>query len=134
MAAYNLLIPTQKVVQQLPDVCITALTNSIHMYTLSLMERISDREFELMALIAGGEMSGREIAKSFEEETGKPISYGTLYTTLRRLSERGLVNTRDDNDEDGRVRFFDLTGAGKQSLRAARSAYSALAKFALPAV
>jgi len=67
-----------------------------------------------------GELAGREVAKQFKAETGKTISYGTLYTTLRRLKEQGWVSTRDDEDEDGRVRFFSLDPRGKAGLNFAR--------------
>jgi len=65
------------------------------------------------------EMAGRDIGKAYEAEFGS-MSYGTLYTTLRRLKEAGFVDSRDDEDEDGRVRFFTLTGNGQRAVAKSR--------------
>src|SRR5262245_39141442 len=92
---------------------------------------LSEKEMQLLALV-DTERSGREVAQLFEKETGRSISYGTLYTTFRRLKEEGLVKVRDSEDEDGRVRSFLITGAGQRALRNQREHYSALAAFGLP--
>lgn len=95
------------------------------------MKPLSDVEFQLLALLSTQEKSGREIAQQYEAESGYPISYGTLYTTLRRLKEMGCVETRDDIDGDGRVRYFTLTGGGRNAIQRARRDYQKLAGFAL---
>ena len=41
---------------------------------------------------------GREVARLYQQETGKQISYGTLYTTLRRMRQRGWVRMRRQAD------------------------------------
>jgi DNA-binding PadR family transcriptional regulator len=71
-------------------------------------------EFELLSL-ALMERSGREIAGLYRSATGKPIAYGTLYTTLRRMKERGWVSSRESADADGRLRFFRITGKGTRA-------------------
>ena len=83
-----------------------------------------------MALVAARELVGREVARRFERETGHQISYGTLYTAFRRLNEAGWVTTRDDEDGDGRLRYFKLTGRGAQALAEARIRYRELGGFA----
>ena len=95
------------------------------------MDLPSPKEMELMAIIAFAEMSGREIAKAYEREAKRSISYGTLYTTLRRLERQNWVRTRDDVDSDGRLKFFRLTNAGKNALSSARYELSRLANFGL---
>jgi DNA-binding PadR family transcriptional regulator len=85
-------------------------------------------EFTLMALIGPNEIAGRPLAKLYKQETGKAISYGTLYTTLRRLIESGLVACREDEDKDGRLRFFVLTAQGHQVLTEARLRYEELVR------
>jgi DNA-binding PadR family transcriptional regulator len=92
----------------------------------------STKELELMALVESEELSGREVAKRYEKETNKRISYGTLYTTFRRLKESGWVEARESSDDDGRVRYFRLTGAGIRVLRDARRHHTRLAHFGLP--
>ena len=91
---------------------------------------LSETEYRLLAIMGGNERSGREIAKLFRDETGKAISYGTLYTSFRRLAEKGFVRVRDDEDQDGRIRFFRITGAGFSTLIDARTHYSQLAALA----
>ena len=90
----------------------------------------SDTEFRLLALVVS-ERSGREVAQAFEKEAGRAISYGTLYTAFRRLREAGWVTVRDDEDADGRVRWFQITAAGSKAMRQAREQYRDLAKFGL---
>lgn len=85
-------------------------------------------ELQLLALVVS-ERSGREVAKLFEKETGHPISYGTLYTTYRRLREAGWVTVREDEDQDGRIRFFRITALGADALDHGRQYYAGLAAF-----
>lgn len=92
----------------------------------------STLETDLLSLLSAvEESSGREIAKRYYGETGRSISYGTLYTTFRRLREAGLVAVRDDHDNDGRVRHFRLTGAGKTALREGAQYYAAISQRAM---
>lgn len=95
------------------------------------MKLPSPKEMQLLVIVTDEELSGRDVAKKFKEETGEDISYGTLYTTFRRLKDEGWVNTRDDEDEDGRVRFFRTNGAGARVLKEARAHHSYLANFGL---
>ncbi|MEM7248533.1 MAG: PadR family transcriptional regulator, partial [Acidobacteriota bacterium] len=90
----------------------------------------SAREMQLLALVVV-ERSGLEVADLFKRETGNSISPGSLYTTFRRLREAGWVKARSDEDEDGRVRYFKLTGTGVEVLNAARAHYARLARFGL---
>jgi DNA-binding PadR family transcriptional regulator len=87
-------------------------------------------ELQLLALV-GDERPGREVAKAYEKETGRQISYGTLYTTFRRLREAGWVSVRDGEDEDGRIRWFKITASGRTAECLARDYYQSLAAFGL---
>ncbi len=89
-------------------------------------------EMQLLSLVSDEELSGRDVAKRFKEETGHAISYGTLYTTFRRLKEEGWVKTRDDHDEDGRIRFFKIDINGRRALAAGREYYAGISSFGLP--
>lgn len=104
---------------------------SMQMHT-NRMKLPSPVEMQLLALVAHGELSGREVAKMYEQETGKSMSYGTLYTTFRRLIESGWVKARDDEDEDGRVRFFKIDVDGRKALAEGRDYYAGIASFGLP--
>ena len=96
-----------------------------HMVSKSLP---SVGEFQLLALVFG-ERSGREVAKLYKKEVGAAISYGTLYSTFKRLREAGWVTVRDAQDEDGRVRNFRITGSGVTAWESARARYRVLIKF-----
>ncbi len=80
----------------------------------------NEREMRLLNAIGGSERSGRDVAARFAEQSHenpefrKTISYGALYVTLARMKEKGWVDSRDDTDEDGRVRFFHLSGLGER--------------------
>lgn len=65
--------------------------------------------------LACTERSGREIAALYEERFGQAISYGTLYTTLRRLKEDGMVTMRKTKG-DGRARHYRITASGRHAL------------------
>lgn len=90
------------------------------------MKQLSLAEFQVLAAMGAREMAGRDIRIAFEKEFGR-ISYGTLYTTLRRLRESGFLEDRDDADADGRIRYFKLTGKGQTALTATRTLYRTLA-------
>lgn len=94
------------------------------------MDLPSENEFRLLALVVT-ERSGRDVAKAFEKAAGRPISYGTLYVTFGRLRESGWVTVRDDEDEDGRVRWFRITAEGAEAMKRARDHYHGLATFGL---
>src|SRR5688572_30296336 len=96
------------------------------------MKLPSPVEMQLLALVADRELSGREVAKLYEKETGKSISYGTLYTTFRRLKESSWVKSRDDEDADGRVRYFRIDVNGRKALAEGRDFYSEIAGFGIP--
>ena len=94
------------------------------------MKLPSQKEFELLALLSDGrEHAGRAVALRYKEETGRTISYGTLYTTFRRLRSAGWIDAREDEDQDGRVRYFRVVGAGERVLTRARAHYAAMATF-----
>jgi DNA-binding PadR family transcriptional regulator len=97
------------------------------------MKLPSPTETQLLAILAQhGELSGREVAKIFKQETGKSMSYGTLYTTFRRMKEQKWVTSRDAEDEDGRVRYFEIDMRGKAALSTARKHYLAISSLGLP--
>ncbi len=96
------------------------------------MKLPSPMEMQLLALVANDERSGRDVAKLYQQETSKTISYGTLYTTFRRLKDDGWVKVRDDQDQDGRVRFFKIDVDGRRALANGREFYAGIAGFGLP--
>lgn len=77
------------------------------------------------------ERTGLQIDERHLQLRGKRLPHGTLYSTLRKLIERGWVRvTKDVADQDGRLRFFKIDPrAGLAALRRGRDHYAALAAF-----
>lgn len=68
---------------------------------------------------------GVTIAERFGERTGQEPTIGKLYTTLERLTNKGLLESHlgEPTKERGgrRKKFFEITGSGQQ---AASNAYN----------
>ncbi|MBB2742400.1 UNVERIFIED_ORG: DNA-binding PadR family transcriptional regulator [Microbispora rosea subsp. rosea] len=70
----------------------------------------------LLALLSRGPRYGYQLRAEFEASTATtwPLNIGQVYTTLSRLERDGLVS-RDDQDEQGRVRYA-ITPEGRDEL------------------
>jgi DNA-binding PadR family transcriptional regulator len=91
-------------------------------------------EFEQMILLAvlrlPDEPYAPAISRTLEEDAGRRVSRGALYTTLERLEKKGYVewevagatSTRGGN----RKRAFSVTDDGLQALRSSHQALAAL--------
>ena len=85
----------------------------------------------IMKALLGEEMHGYAIARYLESVTGDVlrIEEGSLYPALRRLEDRGWVQSRwAISDTNRRARFYALTRAGRQQLRDEATAWQAFAK------
>ena len=86
------------------------------------------QNFDLMALLAilrlGEDAYGVTIARELEEQTGREVVVASVYATLERLQERGLVTSSlgDPTPERGgrAKRYFRITGAGVREVRDTR--------------
>ena len=89
---------------------------------------------ELAALLSvarmKGDAYGLEVRRDLVEQTGRDHSVGAVYTTLQRLEDKGLIQSRTGDPtpvRGGRSRrLFSLTGAGARVLREARRDADAL--------
>ena len=97
---------------------------------MNMKTMLSPVELKVLALVLE-ERTGRDVAHLFRKQTGKQIPHGTLYSTLRRLRERGWAQMRQDRELDPRIRLFVATAAGQDELGRAREHYHAVATFAL---
>ena len=87
-------------------------------------------EFEHLVLLAilrlGDEAYAPAILEELETRTGRPPSAGSMYVTLDRLEEKGLLRSRhaDATDERGGRprRYVTVTALGVRELRASRTA------------
>jgi len=86
--------------------------------------------FELMLLLAllrlGDSAYGVTIAQELEKHTHREVVIASVYATLERLQERGLVRSRlgeSTPERGGRAkRYFHITADGIREVRAARRA------------
>jgi DNA-binding PadR family transcriptional regulator len=85
-------------------------------------------QFELMVLLAlmrlGDDAYGVTIAEELEQQTGREVVIASVYATLERLQDRGLVSSRlgDASPErGGRAKcYFRISRAGLGEVRNAR--------------
>ena len=84
----------------------------------------------MLALLRLGETAyTAPMVVELEARTGGEATVASVYVVLRRLEETGFVNwaLRDPAGEGGRHRrYFEVTEAGRERLRAARHAYEQL--------
>ena len=98
------------------------------------MSRESLGHFELLVLLAlirqGEDAYGVPIAQAIEHSTGKPVILASVYNTLERLEQKGLVRSTfgDPTPERGgrAKRYFAATAAGLREVRAAKKALTVL--------
>jgi PadR family transcriptional regulator PadR len=98
------------------------------------MSRESLGHFELLVLLAllrhGDAAYGVPIAHAIERSTGKRVILASIYNTLERLEEKGLVASKmgePTSERGGRAkRYFAITAAGLREVRAAKKALTQL--------
>lgn len=94
------------------------------------MPRTSLGEFEHLVLLAilrlGDSAYAPAILEELETRTGRPASPGSMYVTLDRLEDKGLLRSRladSDDQRGGRPRrYVTVTPLGVRELRASRTA------------
>jgi DNA-binding PadR family transcriptional regulator len=85
-------------------------------------------EFELLVMLCiirlGEGAYGVPISREIEQRTGRDVAFGTVYATLERLQEKGLVRSElgDPTPERGgrAKRYFRVTAAGLRTVRETR--------------
>lgn len=90
--------------------------------------------FHILLALTEGERHGYAIMREVTESTAGQISMGpgTLYGTIKRLLEAGLIEESDrraDGEaEDERRRYYRLTGVGQRVVEAEACRYDQVAK------
>jgi PadR family transcriptional regulator, regulatory protein PadR len=87
-------------------------------------------EFEELVLLAilsqGDNAYGVTIRKALEEATSRSITVGSLYTTLSRLEEKGLVRSwvgDSTRERGGRAkRHYEVKGSAQSLLKEVQAA------------
>ncbi len=91
-------------------------------------------EFEIVVLSTlqrlGDNAYGMTIRCAIDERTGRSVSIGAIYATLRRLERKGLVTSRlgePTAERGGRAkRFFRLEPAGEEAIARSREMFALL--------
>lgn len=88
---------------------------------LGLLQQLTMLAVERM----GDDAYGARIRQELEDVVGRSVSISTVYVTLVRLEEQGLVASTQAEPEPGRggtgKRYFRITPEGWEALRAART-------------
>lgn len=74
----------------------------------------------ILLLINQGDTYGYEIAKNIKEKSEGlySIAEGTMYPALKRLEEKGYIESYwQDSDITGKRKYYRITQAGKDSLK-----------------
>lgn len=97
--------------------------------------------FHILLALADGPVHGYGIMQSVKETANLEMGPGTIYGSIQRMEEAGLVHevaaTEIDGNGDGRRRYYDLTPSGREALevesgRVARLAELVRAKNLIP--
>jgi DNA-binding PadR family transcriptional regulator len=85
----------------------------------------------MLALLRQGEEAyGVPIADAIAQSTGKQVILASVYNTLERLEQKGLVKStlgQPTPERGGRAkRYFSITTAGLREVRAAKKALTVL--------
>jgi len=83
-------------------------------------------EFEQLVLLAlihlGNDAYGVTVRREITRRTGRATSFGTVYATLARLEEKGLISSRlgDATPQRGgrRKKYFRILAPGRLALSA----------------
>jgi DNA-binding PadR family transcriptional regulator len=82
-------------------------------------------EFEVVVLMAtlhvGQGAYGSVVRDEIERRTGRPVSRGSVYITLDRLEEKGLLSSKLGDASDSRggrpKRLFKVTATGLKAVK-----------------
>jgi PadR family transcriptional regulator, regulatory protein PadR len=98
------------------------------------MSRESLGHFELLVLLAllrvGEDAYGVPIARAIEQSSGRRVILASVYNTLERLEEKGMIRStigQSTPERGGRAkRYFAITVAGRREVGAAKKALTLL--------
>lgn len=74
----------------------------------------SKTEFVLLQLLGDQTLTGREL-HALSKAKKKPVAYGTIYTTMKRLKDNGWIEV-EDHAEDDRKKLFSVRKNGIRAL------------------
>ncbi|SFI36311.1 Transcriptional regulator PadR-like family protein [Microbacterium saccharophilum] len=100
-----------------------------------VMSTLADTGFWILTSLAGGRRHGYAILREVADGSGAGPKVTTLYATLDRLVQQGLIAADGEEIVDGRARrYFLLTDAGRRRLEEETQALEARARAARAAL
>jgi DNA-binding PadR family transcriptional regulator len=79
------------------------------------------REAVILAVLARGEKYARQICEQYNRRTGHDMPLGSLYTTLDRMADKGLIASRHARPPGRKTlqtrRYCRLTARGRNALK-----------------
>jgi DNA-binding PadR family transcriptional regulator len=85
--------------------------------------------FHILLAMADGAQHGYAIMRHVEEASGIAMGPGTIYGSIQRMEESGLVRESDEAGE-GRRKLYEMTSEGRAALRAEARRISRVADLA----
>ena len=76
--------------------------------------------FLILFLLSKKSMHGQDIANEIAKRKGEKPSPGTIYPALKSLKESGFL----DEQKEGKMIIYNLTGKGKKALEIAKKKFS----------
>ncbi|HEY0760568.1 MAG TPA: PadR family transcriptional regulator [Acidisarcina sp.] len=81
------------------------------------MEPLTPAVFDILLALGDGERHGYAIMREVLQSSGRPMGPGTLYGSLKRMLEAGLIEEcgeREDSElNEERRRYYRLTAQGR---------------------
>ncbi len=88
--------------------------------------------FHILLALADGAVHGYGIMQSVKETAGLEMGPGTIYGSIQRMEDSGLVREatapKGAKDSDSRRRYYALTGEGRMALEAESARVARLAE------
>ena len=111
-------------------------------YNNQRMKRTSLGELEEIVLLVTASLNeeayGVTITQEIEKQTGRPLGFNTVHTTLQRLEEKGFITSKmgGATTERGgrRKRYFNLTALGIRMIRETKELRERLWKVLPPSI
>lgn len=91
-----------------------------HLDDLESLLPLPSATFHILVALSDADRHGYGIMQEVAQRTGgrTKLNPGTLYTTIQRLLEKGLIvelnERRDPEEDDERRRYYRLTPAGRR--------------------
>ena len=86
------------------------------------MFKLSSNEEDILTILGLRELYGLEILDGLNQDRPIPLSFGSIYPALNRLSKKGLVSWHwgEEQEDSGgaRRKYYKVTGLGLSALNA----------------